>query len=570
MATEIKKCYIYTRVSTAIQTDGYSLDAQERRMQEYAEYNKLKIVRKYSDEGKSGKSIEGRPEFLQMMDDIESHKDGVSYVLVFKLSRFGRNAKDVLVNLEAMQANDVNLICVEDGIDSSKDAGKLIISVLASVAEIERENIAAQTAAGRLEKATKGLWNGGKAPYGYNLIKGTGKLEVKEEEAEIVRIIFDKYVNEGLSADKISKYLNEHYKRIPIQKHDKNLFTADFIRRILDNETYCGYIVYGRTKSVPDKKNKSLNHRMKSDDYLKVPGTHTPLISAEQWNVAHKKREETKEFHRINKSRSTDHIYPLSGLIVCPDCGCKMNGYSSSKKNKNKGGMYKPTYAYKCRNNKSQRGYVCDFNRQLNEETMCNEVIEIINRIASNEKFEKLISEKIGSTIDVSDLQKQKADLEKNCRSASRAIEKLGYELDTLDYDDELYEIKYEDLNSRRYNAMKRLADLQKEIEGIDSQITTIKESQFTRDKIYKVLIGFDKLFSQLDIEEKKSVLHEMIESIEIRDDLGGGKSGKIDYSTIITAIKFRFPINIKEGELTDIYLTTENTAETVVLMSQT
>ena len=196
------------------------------RMQEYAEYNKLKIVGKYSDEGRSGKSVEGRPAFLQMMDDIESHKDDVSYVLVFKLSRFGRNAKDVLVNLEAMQANDVNLICVEDGIDSSKDAGKLIISVLASVAEIERENIAAQTFAGRQEKATKGLWNGGKAPYGYNLIKGTGKLEVKEDEAEIVRVIFDKFVNEGLTPDKISKYLNEHYKRIPIQKHDKNLFTA--------------------------------------------------------------------------------------------------------------------------------------------------------------------------------------------------------------------------------------------------------------------------------------------------------------------------------------------------------
>lgn len=150
-----KKCYIYTRVSTAMQTDGYSLDAQERRMQDYAAYNNLQIVGKYSDEGRSGKSIEGRPEFLRMMEDIESHKDNVSYVLVFKLSRFGRNAKDVLVNLETMQLNDVNLICVEDGIDSSKDAGKLIISVLASVAEIERENIAAQTFAGRQERPQK-------------------------------------------------------------------------------------------------------------------------------------------------------------------------------------------------------------------------------------------------------------------------------------------------------------------------------------------------------------------------------------------------------------------------------
>ncbi|SNN93440.1 site-specific recombinase, resolvase family protein [Streptococcus pneumoniae] len=74
-----------------------------------------------------------------MMEDIKSGKDGVSFVLVFKLSRFARNAADVLSTLHIMQDYGVNLICVEDGIDSSKDAGKLMISVLSAVAEIERE-----------------------------------------------------------------------------------------------------------------------------------------------------------------------------------------------------------------------------------------------------------------------------------------------------------------------------------------------------------------------------------------------------------------------------------------------
>ena len=84
-----------------------------------------------------------------MMEDIKSGKDGVSYVLVFKLSRFGRNAADVLATLQVMQDFGVNLICVEDGIDSSKDAGKLMISVLSAVAESERENIRVQTMEGR-------------------------------------------------------------------------------------------------------------------------------------------------------------------------------------------------------------------------------------------------------------------------------------------------------------------------------------------------------------------------------------------------------------------------------------
>ena len=174
-----QKCYIYTRVSTSMQVDGYSLDAQKDKLRKYAEYQEMSIVGEYSDEGKSGKSVEGRPQFKQMLSDIENGKDNVDYVLVFKLSRFGRNAADVLSSLQKMQDYGVNLICVEDGIDSSKDAGKLMISVLSAVAEIERENILVQTMEGRRQKAREGRWNGGFAPYGYQLVNG--ELIILEE-----------------------------------------------------------------------------------------------------------------------------------------------------------------------------------------------------------------------------------------------------------------------------------------------------------------------------------------------------------------------------------------------------
>ena len=97
----------------------------------------MEIVSEYSDEGKSGKSVEGRPEFQRMLDNIENGTDEVQFVLVFKLSRFGRNAADVLNSLQRMQDFGVNLICVEDGIDNSKDSGKLMIYVLSAVTEIE-------------------------------------------------------------------------------------------------------------------------------------------------------------------------------------------------------------------------------------------------------------------------------------------------------------------------------------------------------------------------------------------------------------------------------------------------
>ena len=100
------KVYTYTRVSTTMQIDGYSLDAQKARMKAYADFNNFEIVGEYEDAGKSGKSIEGRLAFNNMIEDIKSGKDNVSFVMVFKLSRFGRNAADVLSSLQVMQISE--------------------------------------------------------------------------------------------------------------------------------------------------------------------------------------------------------------------------------------------------------------------------------------------------------------------------------------------------------------------------------------------------------------------------------------------------------------------------------
>ncbi len=95
-----KKCYIYIRVSTAMQVDGYSLEAQKERLIKFAEFQDMEVVREYCDAGKSGKSITGRPEFQRMLQDVSEERDGVAFILVFKLSRFGRNAADVLNSLQ--------------------------------------------------------------------------------------------------------------------------------------------------------------------------------------------------------------------------------------------------------------------------------------------------------------------------------------------------------------------------------------------------------------------------------------------------------------------------------------
>ena len=85
-----QKCYIYTRVSTSMQVEGYSLDAQKDKLKKYADYQEMSIVGEYSDEGKSGKSVDGRPQFKQMLSDIENGKDDVDYVLVSQTSHLNK------------------------------------------------------------------------------------------------------------------------------------------------------------------------------------------------------------------------------------------------------------------------------------------------------------------------------------------------------------------------------------------------------------------------------------------------------------------------------------------------
>ena len=339
-----QKCYLYTRVSTSMQVDGYSLDAQKDKLRKFAEFQEMQIAVEYSDEGKSGKNVEGRPEFLKMLRDIESGKDNVSFVLVFKLSRFGRNAADVLTSLQRMQDYGVNLICVEDGINSSKDSGKLMISVLSAVAEIERENILVQTMEGRRQKAREGRWNGGFAPYGYRL--ENGELLIAEDEAEAIRIIYDKYIHTTMGVARIAAWLNEHgYQKKKRQNNTLDNFTAAFVRSVLDNPIYCGKLAYGRhNEKIPGTRNQY--HIVKQDEYMLYDGAHEAIISGEDWQLAHQQRQITGG--RQEKTHSLEHEHILSGILKCPVCGGGMYGNVNRKKKKD-GSLYRDYFYYACK-----------------------------------------------------------------------------------------------------------------------------------------------------------------------------------------------------------------------------
>ena len=431
-----QKCYIYTRVSTSMQVEGYSLDAQKDKLKKYADYQEMSIVGEYSDEGKSGKSVEGRPQFKQMLADVESGKDNVDYVLVFKLSRLGRNAADVLSSLQKMQDYGVNLICVEDGIDSSKDAGKLMISVLSAVAEIERENILVQTMEGRRQKAGEGRWNGGFAPYGYQLVNG--ELIIAEDEAEIIRIIYDKFVNTTMGMAAIAAFLNNSgYKKKLRQNNTIEGFSTSFVKGVLDNPIYCGKLAFGRRKNekIPGTRNEY--HIVKQKDYLLSDGVHEAIISEEMWNQAHRKRQETGVLQV--KTHSLEHEHILSGIIKCPVCGSGMYGNVNRKKHPD-GGYYKDYFYYACKHRKLVDGHRCTYKRQWNEDRINAAVEEIIRKFVKNPKFEQEIRKQIGSSIDTSELDKEYDGLKDRLSQTTGAKNRLADQMDHLSVSDKNYD----------------------------------------------------------------------------------------------------------------------------------
>lgn len=111
MNREGKKCVLYPRVSTEMQVDGYSLEGQKNGLKRFADREEMEIVGIYEDAGKSGKSIEGRPAFKKMLSDIKNGLE-IDYILVYKLSRFGRNAADIGNLEQSFYTVDIRQSCL--------------------------------------------------------------------------------------------------------------------------------------------------------------------------------------------------------------------------------------------------------------------------------------------------------------------------------------------------------------------------------------------------------------------------------------------------------------------------
>ena len=566
---EKERVYLYTRVSTAMQTDGYSLEAQRQKILDFAKFRDFAVVGEYSDAGFSGKNIAGRKEFQQMLSDIESRKDKIRYVLVFKLSRFGRNCADTLNSLQFMQDYGVDLICVDDNLDSSAAMGKMMISVMSAMAEIERENILTQTMAGRKQKAQSGGWNGGFAPYGYKL--ENGQLIVQEDEAVVIREIYDLYVNTAYGPSAIAKEISKKYKKVPRSNGHLTKFTMGIVKDILDNPVYAGKIAFGRhtTAKIEGKRNEF--HIIKQTDKDKIiiaDGQHEAIVSLEVWEAAQEKRKaNSKTKEKIDK----EHEYFLSGILKCPSCGGPMYGIHNGRKKKKDGTYYPMSYSYACRSGSLATGRDCATPQNYSENKLMEAITEIIKSLVNDKNFENLVDAALGEKADVSEMEKEIATHQKELARLNRLVTQLEAQLDALDYSAKTADLMEQRLNKRLEKALEDMVDIETQIQKTAAQMEKVIEANQTKKQVYSILQSFGVLFDVMDNADKKLLIQELIEKIELYPR-------KKSSGQWIKTIHFKFPMYYNDSNEADCdvcfdmdgnFLPKRSTDETVVLLSK-
>jgi len=231
---------VYVRVSTQEQAQqGFSLNAQQESLENYAKALGYDIFKVYRDEGKSAKDLKHRPEMMQMLEDAEKKK--FSAIFIYKLDRFSRSLKDLILTIDKLKDWNIDFVSLQDKIETASASGKLMFHIISAFAEFERNIIGDRTKFGMERKAKEGGFIT-KAPKGYKLVDK--QLLVDEEQAEEVKKIFQEFLEKDISLTQLGK--------------NHGMTTAG-IKKLLQNTTYIGKVKFannesqGQHKAILDK-----------------------------------------------------------------------------------------------------------------------------------------------------------------------------------------------------------------------------------------------------------------------------------------------------------------------------
>ena len=495
---------IYCRVSTEEQSEnGYSIDEQERLLEEWCKKMGYVIYKCYSDRGISGKNIKDRPALKELLSDAKAGK--FDMVISWKINRVSRKLEDVLKIVNILEKNNITFKSYSEPFETDTPAGRMQFQMMALIGEFERGTIAQNVKMGMIAKAKSGNWCGGRV-LGYDLVpnnspedekKGKNKLEINEKEAEIVRFIFNEY-----SKGKGYKAITNQINKLGYKTKKGNNFSVGSIRDILTNPVYVGEIRYNVRQNWSEKRRRNIN-----PNPIRVKGKHEAIIDRELWD----KVQLILESKKGKPSRIYDGEYPLTGILRCPKCGAGM--VISRTTNTLADGTKKRIAYYCCGNWKNKGTSVCNSNT-IRVDKANEYVFKKIEELVSNEAMIKAV---------VKNINKERKD---KVKPAKRLLGDIDKELEKLDkrkrkifeaYEDDI--LTKEEFQTRKNELNEKIRTLEEEKKPLLNTISDEVSEEIPYEFIKDILMNFSKILnSSISREQQKKLLHMIISEITMNE----------------------------------------------------
>ncbi len=483
----------YIRVSTERQVEGYSIEGQITQIEQYCQFNGYELVDIYADRGISGKSM-NRPELQRMLKDAKNGK--LDCVMVYKTNRLARNTSDLLTIVEELHRQNVEFFSLSERMEVKNSTGKLMLQILASFSEFERNTILENIYTGQHQRALEGYYQGN-LPLGYNNIPDNKKeLMINQHEANIVKYIFESYAK-GHGYRKIANALN--HKGYVTKKG--NPFSISAVTYILSNPFYIGKIQFAKYKDWNDKRRKGLN-----DKPVIAEGKHTPIISQSLWDKVQARKRQVSEKPQVH-GKGTNI---LTGIISCPQCSAPMA--ASNTTNTLKDGTKKRIRYYSCSNFRNKGSKVCSAN-SVRADVIEKYVMDQILEIVKSDKVLKQVVERVNqeNQVDVAALNHDIAYKQQQFDEISTKLKNL---IQTIEDNPDLT------------SALKpTIHQYETQLNDITNQINQLKHQQNQEKPFYdtkQIAALLQRIFQNIksmDKSQLKALYLTVIDRIDIRKD---------------------------------------------------
>ena len=473
---------LYFRLSQEDERQGESASIEHQRtiLRKYAEERGFEIYDEYIDDGISGTTFQ-RPEVQRLLDDA---KTGVINTIIVKdLSRFGRNYIEVGQYIDyVFPAFGIRFIAIQDNVDTeNRDSGTMEMMPIMNVFnEWHAANTNKKIRAVRRAFAKEGVYIAKKAAYGYKM--GTDKKHtpiIDEEVAPNVRRIFEMYAS-GLSPMKICEILNSEgiptpatYAYAKLEQKPKNkvmgFWTPVTVREMLNKIIYIGHLPQLCWTSVSYKNHK--RYRTDESEWQIVYNNHEPIISQELWDRV----QERKKSVATGRKTKIGFTHPLSGFLICADCGGKLKLCTSIGRNSKR--RYYFDCGYHLRYGKSYcfSHYI---SASVLEEIVLEDIRDMAKRIVLDEK--SIREEFIRHNAELADAAIKKA--KKELQTKQKRVAELS-RLMQVAYEDRVKGKIPEDICIgfiEKYSAEQKT--IAEEIEGIEKKLSETETTCNTAD----------------------------------------------------------------------------------------